>query len=70
MDPKLRQKSAADYLGVSLRTFQSYKIPPKALPGRGSKVIQVWPVSSLDQFVEDHNNPRSRKHKRPEKQSA
>ena len=61
MDPKLRQKDAANYLGVSVRTFRDYAIEPQLLPGRGTKLIQVWPVSRLEAFVDACNNPKSRK---------
>lgn len=61
MDPKLRQKAAADYLGICPRTFRTYAIEPDYLPGRGKKPIPVWPVSRLEQFVRDFNDPRSRR---------
>ena len=61
MDPKLRQKAAAEYLGIAVSTFRSYAIKPDYLPGRGKKPIPVWPVSRLEEFVRSHNDPKSRK---------
>lgn len=61
MDPKLRQKDAANYLGIAVRTFRSYAIKPDFLPGRGKKLIPIWPVSRLDEFVRAFNDPKSRK---------
>ena len=61
MDPKLRQKPAAAYLGVAVSTFRSYAIKPDYLPGRGRKLIPVWPVSRLEEFVRAFNDPKSRK---------
>lgn len=60
-DPSLRQKDAAGYLGVKTRTFRSYGIRADFLPGRGERRIPVYPVSRLNQFREDCNNPKSRK---------
>lgn len=61
MDPNFRQKEAANYLGVKVRTFRSYGIRPDLLPGRGTKPIQVWPVSRLDEFKKAYNDPKSRR---------
>jgi hypothetical protein len=61
MDPKLRQRKAAEYLGVSVRTFRTYNIPSLSLPGSGPKPIRVYAVSELDKFVADYNDPRSRR---------
>lgn len=32
MDPKLRQRAAAEYLGIAVRTFRSYAIKPPPSP--------------------------------------
>jgi hypothetical protein len=62
MDPKLRKKAAAEYLGVSAKTFERYGIAPRLLPGRSSRQIRVWPVSILDEFVASYNDSNSREH--------
>lgn len=61
-DPSLRQKQAATYLGVSERTFRGYAIQGKSMPSpSGGKPIVVYPVSVLNQFREDCNNPKCRR---------
>jgi hypothetical protein len=69
-DPSLRQKAAAQYLGVSDRTFRDYVIEPDYLPGRAGKRIAVYPVSRLNKFREDANDPKSRRVLRKERKTA
>lgn len=61
MDPKLNIKAAAEYFGVSVRTFRRFAIRPDYLPGRGTRRLPVWPVSRLEEFYRNVNDPKSRK---------
>jgi hypothetical protein len=61
MDPKLRQKAAAAYLGVSVRYFRAHvDVAPKTLPGSGHKPLLVWSTRELDEWVERVSNPKAR----------
>lgn len=69
-NPSLRQKAAAQYLGVSERTFRDYAIEPDYLPGRAGKRLQVYPISRLNQFRDDANDPKCRRILRKERKTA
>jgi hypothetical protein len=59
-DPKLRQKAAAEYLGVSIRYFrENVDVEPKQLPGRGKRPLLVWSMRELDAWVERVSGPKS-----------
>lgn len=57
----LRQRAAAEYLGVSVRYFQQHvTVMPKELPGRGKKPVLVYQVAELDAWVARVSDPKSR----------
>lgn len=61
----LRQKDAARYLGISVRTFRDIvDVKPLTLPGVRTRPIHVWRPSDLDAWVERVNDPKSRAGKR------
>ncbi len=61
----LRQKPAAAYLGMKERWFRdNCPVPPKTLPGNGTKPVLVWRVAELDAWVESCADPKSRKRRR------
>ncbi len=61
LDPKLRQKAAAEYLGVSVRYFREHvDVEPKQLPGRGKRPLLVWSAKELDEWV-DRMNPTTKR---------
>jgi hypothetical protein len=57
----LRQKDAARYLGLSVRTFRDVvDVEPLTLPGMRTRPILVWRPADLDAWVERVNDPKSR----------